>query len=85
MKPVLLGFGEPRPRTADAVPLLLDNREAAAYCGFSDADWSAAKAEGLLPKPRRVGGRLRYLRATLDKWAAELPLHTTHLPNRKAK
>jgi hypothetical protein len=67
-------------RLVHPTPLLLNNHAAAAYCGFSETVWREMKGEGLLPRPRRVGGQLLYHRGDLDEWCRKLPRHDTNLP-----
>jgi len=65
--------GTTAPEAKPAVPLLLSQREAAAYLGLSRAAWYRLRAAGALPLPvRPTGGDLRWRRLDLEEWAANL-------------
>jgi excisionase family DNA binding protein len=65
---------KPEPARAPTQPAAwLSMREAAAYLGFATKTLESWRAAGTGPSPKKVGRRLRYARADLDKWATSNP------------
>jgi predicted DNA-binding transcriptional regulator AlpA len=55
------------------VPALLNGVQAARYVGLSKTGWHRAKSVVGFPKPVRVSGSgLRWRKADLDEWVAEM-------------
>ena len=52
------------------VPLLLDAKAAACFCGVSRSHWLSMHSAGLVPAPVRLGRSVRWNRQELEAWAA---------------
>lgn len=58
---------------ANPTPQLLDQSEAARYCGLARSSWFRLRSEGKLPPPVAVAGTgLKWRRRDLDEWLARL-------------
>src|SRR5262245_53002774 len=66
------GPAAPKPRrVAVGDALLVGQNDAASMCGLSLASWCRLKSAGKIgPKPIRLGGRLLWRRADLERWVA---------------
>ncbi len=55
----------------EAMPLLVDAKQAASMCGISPASWHRYRAAGKTPKPVKLGGRVLFRVADLSEWIAQ--------------
>ncbi len=57
----------------DYQPLLLCNRDIPKIVNMSPRAIRSLRAEGRFPKPVDVDGRIRFRRADIEAWVANLP------------
>ena len=68
---------QPKPRDfvlpLSLPPIGLSRVQAAAYVGVSPTMFDRMVKEGIMPKPKRVGGRMIWYRLALDEHFAAIP------------
>lgn len=57
--------------TLEAPPELIPIKEVARMCGISERHTNRLRDRGLMPRPVRLGGSIRWRRTEIEKWIAD--------------